>query len=191
MKASLVVFALLFATTAFAQEISQDTGIIGNGRMLGAKTADSQTTVGVLGIDADGNTQHNAMSGEVHEFSIGNTTVATLDSNGAVPSTLPAVITPMTSITPVAGAALAARVSIMATAAPTFAIVMLPAATSNPNKSFGVYNKSASPLLFHLNGVASTDSINAAAAGTPYSCATGKFCDCRVIGAGTYMCVSQ
>lgn len=62
-KALLLICAL--STTAFAQDdISQSTGIIGNGRLLGAKTYDGQLTVGILGIDSSGNTVIKALSGK-------------------------------------------------------------------------------------------------------------------------------
>lgn len=60
-----LLIALLGATApGFAQDdISTSTGIIGNGRLLGAKTYDGQTTVGILGIDSNGNTIIKALSG--------------------------------------------------------------------------------------------------------------------------------
>lgn len=60
-----LLIALLGATTpGFAQDdISISTGIIGNGRLLGAKTYDGQTTVGILGIDSSGNTIIKSLSG--------------------------------------------------------------------------------------------------------------------------------
>lgn len=194
MKRILVVLTiLLFPSFALAQDNIDIGHIIGGGKMHGAKTADNQTTVGVIGLDANSDTVIGLLSSSkaVVMKDVAGTPFAKMDVNGSVPAAQPAVITPMTALTPVAGAALSARVSLMATASPTLAIVMLPAATSNANKSFGVYNKGASPLLFHNSGVVGTDSINALGAGTPYSCATAKFCDCRVIGTGTYMCVSQ
>lgn len=65
MRIIALLIALLGATSAsFAQDdISQSTGIIGNGRLLGAKTYDGQTTVGILGIDSSGNTIIKALSG--------------------------------------------------------------------------------------------------------------------------------
>jgi len=58
MKKKLLLIALLAlcASMAFAQEeISISTGVIGNGRYLGAKTYDGQLTIGVLGLDSSGN----------------------------------------------------------------------------------------------------------------------------------------
>lgn len=199
------VFKLLVATLlpilAIAQDdISQSNGVIGSRRYLGAQTTNGQSIAPILGMDSSDNTVLNCLSGKECQVTIAKTPVGKFSSTGLTfpsasqqvrNSVFPAVITPMTNLTPVAGAALSARVSLMATASPTLAYVVLPAATSNPNAAFGVYNKGASPLLMLLNGgVAATDAINASAAATPYSCATTKFCDCRVIGTGTYLCVS-
>lgn len=189
---------LVFSSTAFAVPDSVDNlASKGLPHAVGQMFKDT-----MIGTDTSGNIVIPIASGKKAQFSVAGTPTAELNSTGLSfisssqqigNTTLPPVMTPMTAITPVAGAALVARVSLMATAAPTLAIVTLPVATANAGKSFGVYNKGASPLLITANGVLdATDTINAlGAAGTPYSCATTKFCDCRVIGAGTYMCVSQ
>jgi len=67
MKSMIKLFlvALLAPIIALAQDnISQSTGIIGNGRLLGAKTYDGQVTVGVLGVDSSGNTTIQSLSGK-------------------------------------------------------------------------------------------------------------------------------
>lgn len=67
MKQKLLVFllAVFIAAPAFAQDdISLSTGIIGNGRLLGAKTYDGQATVGILGVDSSGNTVVKSLSGK-------------------------------------------------------------------------------------------------------------------------------
>lgn len=58
-----VVFGSLFSAAA-QDNISQGTGIIGNGRFLGAKTVDGQTTVPVLGVNSSGNTEIGTLSGK-------------------------------------------------------------------------------------------------------------------------------
>lgn len=58
-----VVFGSLFSAVA-QDNISLDPGVIGNGRFLGAKTVDGQTTVGVLGINSSGNTEIGVLSGK-------------------------------------------------------------------------------------------------------------------------------
>lgn len=63
--AKALIASLLIAIPVFAQDnISLDPGPIGNGRLLGAKTYDGQTTVGVLGIDSSGNTTLQSLSGK-------------------------------------------------------------------------------------------------------------------------------
>ncbi len=194
--------ALCVAGPVLAQDdISMSTGIVGNGRFLGGKTTDGQSTVPMLGIDANSNTLLTSLSGKTVGIGPAKTPNVQVGSSGLNlvgsgqqigNTTQPPVMTPAVSLTVAAANSLVERVSLMATASPTLAYVVLPAATSNAGKAFGVYNKGASPLLILLNGgVAATDAINASAAATPYSCATTKFCDCRTIGTGTYLCVSQ
>jgi len=63
--AKLIPALFLIPSLLLAQDnISQSTGIIGNGRLLGAKTYDGQTTVGILGIDSSGNTTIQSLSGK-------------------------------------------------------------------------------------------------------------------------------
>ena len=65
----LLVAVFLLPVVSFAQDdISQSTGIIGNGRLLGARTIDGQTVVGILGIDSSGNTLVAALSGKTVYF---------------------------------------------------------------------------------------------------------------------------
>lgn len=61
--ALVVVFGSLFSAVA-QDNISQNNEIIGNGRFLGARTVDGQTIVGVLGVNALGNTEIGALSGK-------------------------------------------------------------------------------------------------------------------------------
>lgn len=79
-----VLVALVYLPiVAFAQDdISIDPGPIGNGRYLGAKTADSQTTVPVLGVDSTGDTEINALTGKTVNLSIAKTPVALASSTG-------------------------------------------------------------------------------------------------------------
>lgn len=57
MKKILLLLTVLISGVLVAQDgISISTGIIGSGQMLGAKTTDNQTTVGVLGINSNGDT---------------------------------------------------------------------------------------------------------------------------------------
>lgn len=61
----LALAVLLVPGLVLAQDdISLSTGIIGNGKKLGAKTYDGQTTVGVLGVDSSGNTALTSLSGK-------------------------------------------------------------------------------------------------------------------------------
>lgn len=86
-----LLLAVLIAVPVFAQDdISGSTGVIGNGRYLGAKTVDGQTTVPVLGVDSSGNTAINALSGKSAVIKVNKTDVVTVTSTGV---TLPALTT--------------------------------------------------------------------------------------------------
>ena len=86
-----IVLSLAIPIAAFAQDdISQGVGIVGNGRYLGARTADAQTIVPTLGIDSSGNTVVNALSGKNVVLSANKTAVATFSSTT---STIPPLVT--------------------------------------------------------------------------------------------------
>lgn len=59
-----ILLLFILSSSAFAQDDISLGYIIGNGRLLGAKTYDGQGTVGILGIDSSGNTTVKAMSGK-------------------------------------------------------------------------------------------------------------------------------
>lgn len=99
---------------------------------------------------------------------------------------LPAVITPSTSYpTPNAGDTLSARYSLIAASNPTATFVELPRSTPNAGKTFSLYHQGTNPVAIVPQ---SGDSLNATAAGTPFSCTTGKWCDCTTITSGIYAC---
>lgn len=100
-----------------------------------------------------------------------------------------AVLTPSTSFpTPNSADSMVNRYNIVATAAPTAIFVELPKATPRVGKTFTTVNQSANPLLIvPITG----DSVNAVAAGTPYSCATTKVCDCTALANTLYSCTSR
>lgn len=112
----------------------------------------------------------------------------TVESSGQVTNKFqPAtVVTPASNVTPVAAAILAQPRSIIATAAPTANYVFLPLASAQ--KAFVTDNDSANPVQIMPQ---STDVINAAAALTPYACATTKRCECDPVTAAKYKCTSK
>lgn len=78
----LFLLTLLVSVSAFAQDnISIDPGPIGNGRLLGAKTYDGQTTVGVLGVDSASYTKLDSLSSKGIKLNINGTTEATLTND--------------------------------------------------------------------------------------------------------------
>ena len=88
---NVLIAVTLCSVSAMAQDdISQGNGIIGNGRFLGAKTYDSQTTVPVLGVDSSSNTVVNALSGKSVILAANKTAVATFTSTT---STIPPLVT--------------------------------------------------------------------------------------------------
>lgn len=194
----LIFLLLLIPITALAQDdISLSPDAIGNGKFLGAKTADGQTTVPVLGVLSDGSTMVNALSGEDVALGAAKTPGAYADESGIrlpaaamVRQPLPVVITPATAYpTPASGTLLTEQLTMVATAAPTANFVELAKATTVPESpSFGLLNPSANPVaIVPRQG----DSVNNVAAGTPYSCAASKLCNCRKISTSRYWCVSE
>ncbi len=86
-KLLIAVLLALNTGVVFAQDdISLSVGIVGNGKKLGAKTYDGQTTVGVLGIDSGGNTALSALSGEGVTVPNLNTTLDTVAGAGSTVS---------------------------------------------------------------------------------------------------------
>lgn len=101
-----------------------------------------------------------------------------------------AVITPDTAYptppaTPCTGSAICGRNNIIAAANPTATFVTLPLATAHVGKVFGLTGMGANPVAI---APISGDSVNALAAGTPFSCATGTSCECRALKTGVYGC---
>lgn len=87
---TILLCLLVFVPSAFTEDDVQIGFIIGGGQYLGAKTADNQTTVPTIGIDADGNTTINTLSGKTVDLSFGKTDAYNFSSTGA---TLPALTT--------------------------------------------------------------------------------------------------
>ncbi len=88
-------------------------------------------------------------------------------------------MTPVANFTPVTGSYLKPGVNMVPTASPTLAVVFL-----EPHKMLGAtklqISDSANPTLIHPlpNAAGTPSSINAAAAGTPYSSAAGAVTEC-------------
>ena len=87
---TIILALLLLPMLALAQDDISAGDVIGNGRYLGAKTVDGQTTVPVLGVDSSGNTAVNALSGKSVILSADKTAVATFSSTT---STIPPLVT--------------------------------------------------------------------------------------------------
>lgn len=110
---------------------------------------------------------------------------------GQVTNPLPSVITPATSYpTHAATTPITARYNIIAAGGPTAMYVLLPtgASLSSNVKTIGIINNASNPVAIVPN---STDTLNIAAAATPYSCATDKYCECSKVAAGAFRCTSQ
>lgn len=98
------------------------------------------------------------------------------------------VITPSTSYpTPAAGNLLTNQDYMVASGAPTANFVTFPAPTAIVGQSRRLHNLSANPVAIVPQGGA----INAAAALTPYSCATLKECECRVLTTSLIGCYAR
>lgn len=87
-------------------------------------------------------------------------------------------------------ALISGRFSIVPTPVATAAnwVVLPDSATYVGQLPFTVYNQSAVTVPLAPRG---TDVINAAAAATPYACATTKLCECLSISSGQWVCTSK
>ena len=101
-----------------------------------------------------------------------------------------AIITPVTAHpTPGKGGDVSVgTVNRLVAGSPTLAYVQVPVATANVGKSLTVVNEGSNPVLIAAQG---TDTMQAAAANTPYSCATTKLCDCVANSTSTWRCGSK
>lgn len=189
----MVLFLGFFSTLALTEDdISISTGIIGGGKLLGAKTYDNNTTVGIIGIDSSGNTTVKSLSGKKVDFpgEVSATGDIAFSATGqpkyAAVTVITPAVTPLT--TPVASNVLSSRFSMVVTAAPTSAFPALPAATANVGETHALWNAGANPVQI-MPGAG--DTINALAALTPYACATGKLCECKGFTTAISMCDSR
>lgn len=158
---------------------------IRNGNYINfANATPAATALPVLKLDTANNPFLNAITGKTVKLGVNGTStvkVTATDMQFAIAGGQPqypiaAIITPSTSFpTPNAGDTLTQVNSILAAGAPTAAFVELPAATANVGKTFTLFNQGSNPGgMVPISG----DTVNVAAAATPFSCATGKKCDC-------------
>lgn len=109
-------------------------------------------------------------------------------TSGYGPKVAVAIITPSINMTPAAASNLSAQVNRLVAGSPTLAAVHLPAATARAGKSYAVVNEGSNPVLIFGSGA---NTLNAGAAGTPVSCASGKICDCLAVSTSKYQCGSK
>lgn len=97
-----------------------------------------------------------------------------------------AIVTPQTSYpTPAAGSTLTRKLSIIAAGAPTATFVNLPPASSFAGESVVLAGQSSNPVAIVPQG---SDTVNASAAATPFSCAAGTMCECRAVTSSKWGC---
>lgn len=189
-----LLLALLGATTpAFAQDdISISTGIVGGGKYLGAKTADNQTTVPMAGVDSNGNSMLNAMSGKVAGLSIAKTPIAQAVAGGLE---LPVAGTgieftayvPTFAATPVAGTNdLKPGLNVVPTAAASTAACF--PAVLTPGVEFVILNPQAAAVRAKACG---TPGVNGGAAGTYVTVAVQSRVTCVATSATNLQCSSE
>lgn len=132
-------------------------------------------------VTAGGVTASGAISGTTGAFS-GDVTMSS--GKGVVQAV--AIITPNTNMTPAAGSNMSATVNRFVAGSPTLAAANLPAAgAATIGKEYKILNEGSYPVLVFPTG---TDTIGAAAAGTPHSCASTKICDCIGKSATAWQC---
>jgi len=141
----LAILLLALAPSAFAQDDIDIGHIIGNGKYLGAKTSDGQTTVPVLGVDSNGSTVLNSLSGTAPVISIAKTPVARVEGGGIQPVGTPNIAVFIS--TPVAGVnELRAGYNVPAPTATANTAVRVGPAVPTPNTTYEFYNQSAATL---------------------------------------------
>jgi len=176
-----ILLAILFVygvpLLAYGQDdISLSTGIVGGGKFLGAKTADNQTTVPSLGIDANGNTVINALAGKSVILAVGKTPSAALLG----------INSPVLIATPITGTNFfAPGLNIVPATVTASTAAFLGAATPTPGTSFTIYNSSASSVFVKAAGGAT---INGATAGGKFTLATLCRVTCEYTSATNASC---
>lgn len=150
----ILITILVVASAAIAQDdISINPQPIGGGKYLGARTSDNQTTVPVLGIDQNGDTAINSMSGRSVEVSVAKTPVAYFGGPAFVPTM---------AATPVAGTNFfRPGPNVIPTAAANTA-AFLGAATPVVGQEFIITNNSGASVRAKASGGAT---LNGAVAG--------------------------
>lgn len=186
MKSKILFLAiLLLASTAYAQE--------SKGKMIGLgmnpQMADYIARK-LIHVNTSGDTEIRIASGKKGVLIFGSGTPGPSLGTGGIGGVVPApVVTVSTTFpTPNSTDTISGYLHVIATAGPTLAHVELPIATSNAGQPHKVYNKSASPLLIVPK---SGDTINALVAATPFSCATGKLCECEQTTTTNYACTAK
>lgn len=187
----LILTALLPVISYAQDDISINTGIIGNGRYLGAKTSDGQTTVPVLGVDSSGNTAINSLSGKTVVLSAAKTPLVNISASNGITLTTAgtyingAVQVPVVAATPVTGTNFCGP---GICAMPTFAAggaVFVGAATPVAGTQFYIKNVSANTSRAKAAGGAT---INGAVAGGYIGLATGTSMHCTYFTVGDLVC---
>ncbi len=182
MKKILIVLALLFPATAFADTCAKGLmplftaaqatklcsyfsagtiGVIANNTFAVARNAANSGNLNIWKADGSDNTHLNAKTGKVIDLDINVTPVAAISSAGLVfqQSTagltyFPAVITPATNLTPVAGSNDVPPLGIIVTAGPTNQAVALNASPADGEER-AVLNLSGQPLIVAALGTPS------------------------------------
>lgn len=184
----LIVTMILFvySPVVFAQQdISDSTGIVGNGRYLGAKSVDGQLIVPVLGVDANNDTVVNANSGDDVVLSVAKTPAAKINSTGGIYSTI--VNSPILVSTPVAGTNFfPPGLSVVPPTVTANTAAFVGAATPIAGTKFSIYNSSASSVYVKAAGGAT---INGTLAAGRFILATRCGVDCVYTSATNLYCM--
>lgn len=186
---------------------------LGNQTFLKGRNAANSADISILKVDATDDTVVNADSGDVIKHSIANTPIAAIGNldasgfdlmavdgattlggdatfaSGKAPVLAAVIVTPNTNMTPAAGSNMSAIVNRFVAGSPTLAAANLPAAGAGTiGKEYKILNEGSYPVLVFPTG---SDTIGAATAGTPHSCATTKICDCIGKSATAWQCGSK
>lgn len=193
LKSLLVALVVLIPVIGYVEDDISIGFIVGNGRYLGAKTADGQTTVPSLGVNANGYTEINSLSGKSVSIAVAKTPIALVDATSGVNFQVPGLglnfgagYVPTPAATPVGGTNLVKPGYNVVPTAAANAAMFIGAATPIPGQVFVVTNSnSANAVRLKASGGAT---LNGATAGGYISLAALATVTCRTQSVSNQVC---
>lgn len=194
-KILIAVLLALNTSLVFAQDDIDIGFIVGNGKNLGGKTADGQSTVPMLGVNASGNTQLNAASGANAVIAVAKTPVVSCSGSacavsqdlvlGSGKAVAKSINSPVLISTPVTGTnKFLPGLNVVPPTATANTAAFVGDPTPTPGVPFSIYNASASTVRAKAAGGAT---INGAQAAGYMPLATLCTLDCEYTATTTFV----